>query len=475
MSLYFDGVNMIRPQARARIDTSGMTPVVLGSASVVMIFGHSTGGAPKTVLTFSDPNLAAAALRSGDLLTAGKRAWNASAQVPGASVIQFVRIDPAVQSSIALKNVTPATCLTLTSLDYGAWTIKLNVKVEAGSGGSGIKITIQDTSQTPNQYEVYDNLATVAAAVLAINTLSHLVSAVLNLEGTIVTSAYAAMAGGTDGTSSNNDWQAGFNLGVTNPANHYVPLTSDPTVQPLTWATIPNGRIYVGQATGSLTKSAVAVLAMAMNQPNVIFCSPCMKQLQDSGAVAAEPSYFLAAQVAGMFAGNPIDEPMTYKYVNALGVEVQYSGQDLDDLDGSGVCAVEVVPNQGYRIAHSQSTWVTDLNVTKREWSVGRIGDFIKAGLLANLIKFVGKGGKVTSIGSIKTAASSYMDLVEGAGYITGGTDPVTGLLVAAYRNIQVTFNSLTGVCAVSLETSPVTPINYVPITVHFTAVNIIA
>src|SRR5271165_4711517 len=104
----FNGQNVVRPQVAVAANTSGLTPVVLGSPNIINMFGPATGGQPNTMLEFSSPADAIAALKSGDLLTAMLAAWTPSDSLPGASIIRAVRVNPATQSALNLAGASYA-------------------------------------------------------------------------------------------------------------------------------------------------------------------------------------------------------------------------------------------------------------------------------------------------------------------------------------------------------------------------------
>lgn len=483
MSVLFDGYTVIRPQTRVRIDAAGLNPIVLGSANVIMAFGSCAGGEPKKVLSFNSPQDAIAVLRSGELLDAIKRMWAASDELPGASTIKVVRIDPALKSSLALVEGTPVTALTLTSKDWGAHTTGITVAVAAGTT-SGKKITIIKTADGIT--EVFDNLASVAAAVAAINNSvsgSVLVDAAFSVEGTLADLATTPLAGGTDGTAVNSDWSDGFNLLDVDPADIYYPATSDASVHALLVAQVNltsqskrGGICVLGHALGQ-TKDQVEAIAevWAANQGRVVVATPGLKDFDANGAVQTYPSYISTApKVAGVIAGLAIQRAATFKTISGLGLEKDYTSAELDSMEQNGVLAVENVQNRGLRIVHGQTTWTGSLNPTFREISVRRIADLASLTLKQGMEEFVGEPGSVFTISAIKAKVEGIMKELRDVGLITDGVDNA-GNPQAAFRNIVVKFNSATGICYVEVEASPVTPINYVLVTASFRATNIVA
>lgn len=149
--IYFNGRRVLRPQAISKIDDSGMFGRGLGGGNTLAVIGEATGGEPGKVLYFTSPGEAKAILRSGDLLTAVQRAYDPS-NFAGAYSVAAVRVNPAAQSTLTLKDTIGVDIITLTSLDYGAWNNLIKVRVEDAT--SGKKITIQQGSS----YDQGDNI-----------------------------------------------------------------------------------------------------------------------------------------------------------------------------------------------------------------------------------------------------------------------------------------------------------------------------
>jgi hypothetical protein len=479
----FDGMMVIRPQARVRVDAQGLTPTVLGSANVLMAFGSAAGGEPKKVLSFTDPQDAAEVLRSGALLDAIKKSWNASQELPGASTIKVVRIDPATKSSTTLADAVPTGLLTLTSKDWGAHTTNIQVKVETGTS-SGKKITVNKTDDGIT--EVFDNLANVAAAVAAINdpvSGSVLVDATLVLEGTLANVAYVSLGGGVDGTPSNSDWSDGFDLIDTNPADVYEVATSDSSVHALLTAQVAlttqnkyPGLCVLGHALGETDAQVIARAEVyAANKTGVVICTPGQKDYDLSGNVVTLASYqSTAPRVAGLICGLPIKGSPTYKTLAGLGLEKDWTAAQLDEFEQNGLLALENIPNRGLRITHGQTTYTVDGNPAFRDIATLRIRNLISITMKQEMERFVGEPGTKFTIAAIKAKAESIMVEALNAELITDGVDNA-GNPQPAYRNIIVKFNSATGICYVEVECSPVTTINFVLATCHFKATNIVA
>ncbi len=94
------------------------------------------------------------------MLKAIEKAFDPSGQTAGPSTVVGIRINPALQSSLTLKDEA-ADVVTFNSIDYGLYTNGIKVKVEAGSA-SGVKLT----TQFGNSYYSADNVARHALSLI---------------------------------------------------------------------------------------------------------------------------------------------------------------------------------------------------------------------------------------------------------------------------------------------------------------------
>jgi hypothetical protein len=139
--LYFAGRRLVRPQAYTKIDDTGMVNRSIDAANTLAIIGECTGGEPGVVHIMQDPAYGKGLLRSGDLVTALERAFDPSADIPGAYNVLAIRVNPATQATKVFEDASANDVLTLTSVDYGAWVNQIKAKIESGTT-SGKKITI---------------------------------------------------------------------------------------------------------------------------------------------------------------------------------------------------------------------------------------------------------------------------------------------------------------------------------------------
>lgn len=179
MAVFFNGRLWVSPATMSAVNDSAMADRNLSVANVLAVVGAATGGKPNTALRFGSPSEARAVLRSGEMLDAVERAFAASTQTGSPSEVVAVRVNPATQASLTLKDGNGNDVITLTSTDYGLWNNQIKVKVEAGSA-TGKKIT----TQVANDYFVGDDLARNA---FTLRYSGAALSAVVTITNTVVT------------------------------------------------------------------------------------------------------------------------------------------------------------------------------------------------------------------------------------------------------------------------------------------------
>lgn len=153
MAVYFNGRLLVSPSVESQVLDQGMQNLNPAIGNVLAIVGRSDGGLPKTPLRIGSPAQAAELLRSGELLDAVNLAFAPSQETSAPSIIIAVRVNPAVGSSLKLKDTLAADVISLSSSDAGLYTNQIKVKVESASG-RGKKLS----TQLGNRYFVRDNV-----------------------------------------------------------------------------------------------------------------------------------------------------------------------------------------------------------------------------------------------------------------------------------------------------------------------------
>ncbi len=142
MPVFFNGRLWVSPATMSAVDDSKMYSRGLSVGNNLGLVGRADGGEPNAILRFGSAQEARDVLRGGDLLRAVERAFNASPQSPGPSYITCIRVNPATQSSLVLKDASAGDAISLVSTNYGLIDNQIKVKVEAGTN-VGLKLTTQ--------------------------------------------------------------------------------------------------------------------------------------------------------------------------------------------------------------------------------------------------------------------------------------------------------------------------------------------
>lgn len=156
MPVFFNGRLWVSPATMSAVDDTAMANRNLTVGNILAILGQSKGGQPNTVLRFGNPSDADAALISGELHDAVMKAFDPSAQTGGPSTVVAIRVNPAVQSALALVDSLAATVINLASTDYGLYTNQIKVKIETATN-FGKKLTTQFGNNFYTQDDVHRN------------------------------------------------------------------------------------------------------------------------------------------------------------------------------------------------------------------------------------------------------------------------------------------------------------------------------
>jgi hypothetical protein len=153
MSVFFNGRLWTSPATMSVIDDTAMYNKNLSVGNVLAVIGKSEGGEPFKALSFGSPAEARAVLRSGESLKAIEKAFDPSEQTAGPSKVIFVRVNPATQSSLTLKDSSGNDVINIVSEGFGVFTNNIRVKVE-GASLKGKKVS----TQVGNDYYTADNV-----------------------------------------------------------------------------------------------------------------------------------------------------------------------------------------------------------------------------------------------------------------------------------------------------------------------------
>lgn len=141
MSVFFNGQLLVTPTTASAVNDDAMQNQNLTVGNALAIVGKSSGGAPKKALAFGSPDEAKKVLRGGELMDAVVAAFDPSGDTGAPSTVYAVRVNPAVQATLALKDATKAV-INLTSANYGLADNQIKVKVGTNElGGKDVTVS----------------------------------------------------------------------------------------------------------------------------------------------------------------------------------------------------------------------------------------------------------------------------------------------------------------------------------------------
>lgn len=181
MPVFFNGRLFTTPTTQSAVEDSALANRNLTVGNILAIVGAARGGKPKEVQRFAGPVAARKALRSGDAAKAVQKAFDPSPQTSAPAEVLFVRVDPATQSSLTLKDASSADVIALTSTDYGAYSNQIQVKVESGTV-EGKKLTVRSGVDFYTEDNILRELLTVDYTGTEVTANVTITGTALNLE-----------------------------------------------------------------------------------------------------------------------------------------------------------------------------------------------------------------------------------------------------------------------------------------------------
>ena len=292
-------------------------------------------------------------------------------------------------------------------------------------------------------------------------------SSVAGSGAVMATPTATALSGGTRGTSTNLDFQAGFDDMLLVRCNSVVPLIdrdltlegngSEATVasvlaQAAAHCAVARGASQsVAGERGAFvgfrgTKAEVIEQANDLNDQDVALVCQNPTTLDRTGSLVEFGPRMLAVMAASMRAGVvEVAEPLTHKLIRVSGITQDASWDPADVTDANemiinGVLFAESIDGLGTRWVRDLTTWVADDNLAYSEGSVRDAVRYVAYGLRTTLVeRFTGKKATPATIANVKDAASTWLELVRQDNIIVDSTDPVTGGTIKAYHNLKVT------------------------------------
>jgi len=319
--------------------------------------------------------------------------------------------------------------------------------------------------------EFFANLNEV---IKAINNGSGLVSATRATGASLPPANFSSavyLIGGTEGTTTISQWQAAFTLLKSRRVNIVVPISRDPAVHQLLATHLiqragqlrseANG--YVGIATvdgAGETKTNIKSAIQVLGTRHISALSEEPERFDpDTGLATFYPPQIYACIAAGMQAGSPVGEPLTFKRPNITDIRRDASWTPIDDAEeliDAGLMFTELQDGVGFRFVRSVTTHLADDNVVFTEMSANESANAAVFEFRTQLEQRIGRRGLVGTVAGIKGLANDVLSRL------------IDDEIIFGYQSLEV--EQIGDVFPVSVEIAPILPINFIPITVHLVA-----
>lgn len=450
----------VQPGAFSTIDTSA-TANGSGASNppVTAVVGACEGGAPDVPMFFTSGQALKSLLRGGPAYKLARLAL-----AGGAPRVCVVRVGTGILQATKTLAGTTGTAITLTAIDYGAWTNSLKATVEADN-----KVTISYTNDRGITFtEVFPvgaaaTAAEVAAAINGESTwdASKLVTAAAGA-GTMpmAVAAIASLTAGSDGDATDAaDWTSGLAVLETEDVSIVTVATGDATVhaQVKTHCTLTSAvdarrertSVVGGVADETVAEAAARAVAIASSRVQLVY--PGVSMPDETGLLTEYAPFELSALIAGIHCSLPDEATSMIHYrLPLVDVATRLStlrDGDLDTLLRAGVSPVAPAPGSGFWLVDSLSTQTTDRDFLDfhKVRSVDASARRLRVRLEAN---FVGRKGLNGTRDEIRLDATSEV------------TDQVAEQLIRDFDVVVVDADALDP--RKFLVTAPIVPIDSV-------------
>jgi len=287
------------------------------------------------------------------------------------------------------------------------------------------------------------------------------------------TTAPVFLAGGSEGTTTFQDWQDALNLLKKVRINTIVPMTADPAVH----AAVDAHCAYMGGIGRSerdacvgvmntlmddvATKDEVKAQIVDLNTRHVRVAAQMVERFNTSGEREEFPPFYEAAIYAGMQAGSPVGTSLTFKYMNTLNLRQHSSWNPTDDAEEmiqAGLCFGETIEGVGRRVVRNITTHLSSNVISSVEASVNEAANFVAFNFRTNMEFAVGRRGFAGTVNAAKGVAIGTLALLTDAIILTG------------WRSLDIEL--IVDILEVSVEVAPIIPINFVRNTIHLVTIN---
>lgn len=214
-----------------------------------------------------------------------------------------------------------------------------------------------------------------------------------------------------------------------------------------------NGNHLRGFVGGKFKESIETMRGRQMNLRNsrVNLIGNSGTRRMSDGRVYNFPAYMNAALVGGIASGVDIGEPLTYKRVNIESLDMKFTGDQLDQLNNSGIIMIEFVRTRTasyYRIVSDPTTYNVASDPVQNRTSLGEISDFLTTEIRTVLDEeFIGTRLRSTSPSILKNRVESFLDRQKDVGglIVDYNPDDVQVIIIGNTARINISVKPAQG------------------------------
>lgn len=281
------------------------------------------------------------------------------------------------------------------------------------------------------------------------------------------------LSGGSTGAPPAS-WADAFSKVADLGAYYIVPLTADEAVHgelsQFLREESANGNHLRGFVGGGFSESMDELRSRQMNLRNarISVVGDSITRRMADGRVYNAPAYMFAALIAGIASGLEVGEPITYKRLNIEALDRKFTGDQLDQLDASGIVMAEFVrtrTNSYFRIVSDPTTYNVATEPVQNRISLGEVSDFLTTELRTILDEeFVGTRIQHTSASIIKNRVESFLDQQKNVGGLIVDYSP---------DDVQVVISGNTA--RINLTVQPAQGLDYINVHISYEDRDIVA
>ena len=284
------------------------------------------------------------------------------------------------------------------------------------------------------------------------------------------------LAGGIEGVTAQEDWQAALDLLRPLRVGTIVPLTGDPSVHAILEAHLEwraglgeseaDGVVGLsaldgsGEPTGVLpNKQSVKDQIVGLNTRHLSACFQSIERFNIAGTRRTFEPWFQAVICAGMQAGADLGRPLTHKYGNVLSIAQDSSiniEDDANEMLQSGALFMQKVRNKGFYWVRAITTHLTSNNLAFTERNLNQAINFVVFEVREELKRAIGENGDKTTLTDLKNSASKKLGEL-----VSGSVNPITD-----FRSLTLSVSG-SDVLDFSCEVEFPPPINFVDATLN--------